>query len=29
MYNTAKDLNANHKKSSKGGLAVRINIADC
>ncbi len=29
MWNTAKDMNSKYKETSKGGLAVSVNIADC
>ncbi|AMC10554.1 serine dehydratase [Lutibacter profundi] len=29
MWQTAKDMNAKYKETSKGGLAVSVNISDC
>ena len=29
MWETAKDMNTKYKETSKGGLAVRVNVADC
>ncbi len=29
MWETAKDMNTKYKETSEGGLAVRVNIADC
>ncbi|WP_034059142.1 L-serine ammonia-lyase [Lacinutrix jangbogonensis] len=29
MWETAKDMNNKYKETSKGGLAVRVNMADC
>lgn len=29
MWQTAKEMNTNYKETSKGGLAVTVNLADC
>lgn len=29
MWETAKDMNTKYKETSKGGLAVRVNLTDC
>ncbi|RAJ17196.1 L-serine ammonia-lyase [Olleya aquimaris] len=29
MWETAKDMNTKYKETSKGGLAVRVNLSDC
>jgi len=29
MWETAKDMNTKYKETSEGGLAVRVNLADC
>lgn len=29
MWETAKDMNSKYKETSEGGLAVRVNVADC
>jgi len=29
MWETAKDMNNKYKETSEGGLAVRVNLADC
>ena len=29
MWETAKDMNTKYKETSEGGLAVRVNMADC
>jgi len=29
MWETAKDMNTKYKETSKGGLAIRVNMADC
>lgn len=29
MWDTAKDMNSKYKETSKGGLAVKVNLSDC
>ena len=29
MWETAKDMNTKYKETSEGGLAIRVNMADC
>jgi len=29
MWETAKDMHANYKETSEGGLAVKVSLSDC
>jgi len=29
MWETAKDMNTKYKETSKGGLAIKVNLSDC